>query len=114
MEPLNIENLAIQDIEKWSRLFQERVQDGVVLENMMHSPAQARSVVRSAFKSQEGRPGSHLVKRLWILVCVHGNRDCRCGEHGTSVLNELRQEIRRRNLLELVHVCGVSHVGGHA
>ncbi|CCA67417.1 hypothetical protein PIIN_01248 [Serendipita indica DSM 11827] len=114
MEPLNIDKLRVHEMDKWARLFHERVQDGVILENMMHCPEQARSVVRSAFKSQETQRGSFLLKKLWILVCTHAARDCRCGQHGAEVIHEFRQEVQRRNLQERINIGEVSHVGGHA
>ncbi len=50
---------------------------------------------------------------LDLYVCTHGERDCRCKEHGCAVYDALRVEVRRRGLEESVRVAGVGHVGGH-
>lgn len=48
-----------------------------------------------------------------VFVCVHGERDARCGACGPSLLQGLRAEIATRGLAEQVTVRGASHVGGH-
>ncbi|KAH9042608.1 Sucrase/ferredoxin-like-domain-containing protein [Lactarius pseudohatsudake] len=56
---------------------------------------------------------------LYLYVCTHGARDCRCGEWGSKVADALRNEIRRRKEIEptgkysRVVVGEVGHVGGH-
>ncbi|KAI0795008.1 Sucrase/ferredoxin-like-domain-containing protein [Abortiporus biennis] len=50
---------------------------------------------------------------IHIYVCIHGNRDCRCGETGGQVFDTLRREVKARGLTEQVKVAGVGHVGGH-
>jgi hypothetical protein len=56
---------------------------------------------------------------LFLYVCTHGARDCRCGEWGTKVADALREEVRRRRETEptgkysRVVVGEVGHVGGH-
>ncbi|KAF7792659.1 hypothetical protein EIP86_003756 [Pleurotus ostreatoroseus] len=50
---------------------------------------------------------------LNLYVCTHGERDCRCAEHGGAVYEALRAEVRRRGLGASVRVAGVGHVGGH-
>jgi hypothetical protein len=54
-----------------------------------------------------------------LYVCTHGERDCRCGTHGTALADALREEVwrRRRNeqggIWDRVVVGEVAHVGGH-
>jgi hypothetical protein len=56
---------------------------------------------------------------LYLYVCTHGARDCRCGEWGSKVADALRNEIHQRKGKELtgkysrVVVGEVGHVGGH-
>jgi Sucrase/ferredoxin-like len=56
---------------------------------------------------------------LFLYVCTHGARDCRCGKWGTKVADALREEVRRRKEIEpsgkysRVVVGEVGHVGGH-
>ncbi|KAI0300538.1 Sucrase/ferredoxin-like-domain-containing protein [Multifurca ochricompacta] len=64
--------------------------------------------------------------KVYLYVCTHGSRDCRCGEWGSKVADALREEIRKRE--ETVEtepvskgkgkhprivVGEVGHVGGH-
>ncbi|KAJ3279060.1 hypothetical protein HK104_001813 [Borealophlyctis nickersoniae] len=53
-----------------------------------------------------------VVARMQILVCIHGQRDERCGTIGTAVYDQLKEEIKQRGLAG-VRVNGVSHIGGH-
>ncbi|KAH8996649.1 Sucrase/ferredoxin-like-domain-containing protein [Lactarius akahatsu] len=56
---------------------------------------------------------------LYLYVCTHGARDCRCGEWGSKVADALRNEIHWRKGIEptgkysRVVVGEVGHVGGH-
>ena len=56
---------------------------------------------------------------LYLYVCTHGARDCRCGKWGSKVADALRIEILRRKEMEptgkysRVVVGEVGHVGGH-
>jgi hypothetical protein len=59
---------------------------------------------------KEGEEGE---KKWEILVCTHGNRDCRCGETGGELVRALKAEIKTRGLEEKVRVGEVAHVGGH-
>ncbi|KAI0746728.1 Sucrase/ferredoxin-like-domain-containing protein [Daedaleopsis nitida] len=52
-------------------------------------------------------------KRLFLYVCTHGSRDCRCGEAGGDVARALRAQIAKRGLADEVFVGDVAHVGGH-
>jgi hypothetical protein len=56
---------------------------------------------------------------LYLYVCTHGARDCRCGEWGSKVTDALREEVHKRRQSEpagkysRVIVGEVGHVGGH-
>ncbi|KAL1741958.1 Sucrase/ferredoxin-like-domain-containing protein [Schizophyllum fasciatum] len=65
-------------------------------------------------------PGARAVQGeqgLDFYVCTHGQRDCRCLEHGKPVVDAFQAEIARRRLKDTlppinVYECG--HVGQHA
>ncbi|HUP20483.1 MAG TPA: sucrase/ferredoxin-like family protein [Gemmatimonadota bacterium] len=48
----------------------------------------------------------------WVFVCVHEERDPRCGECGPPVLEALARELESAGLDD-VRVRATSHVGGH-
>ncbi|KFH64763.1 hypothetical protein MVEG_09494 [Podila verticillata NRRL 6337] len=48
-----------------------------------------------------------------VLVCVHGSRDCRCGDQGGELYTILRDMVATTGLAQSVKVYGVSHIGGH-
>ena len=48
----------------------------------------------------------------WVFVCVHGERDPRCGECGPPVLEALTGAVETAGLGD-VRVRATSHVGGH-
>ncbi|MDX1624341.1 MAG: sucrase/ferredoxin-like family protein [Gemmatimonadota bacterium] len=48
----------------------------------------------------------------WVFVCVHGERDDRCGRCGPPLIDALREAVRARGLDD-VAVRATSHVGGH-
>lgn len=50
---------------------------------------------------------------LYIYVCTHAARDCRCGDVGSSVAEALREEIDKRGLASTVRLGETGHVGGH-
>jgi len=50
---------------------------------------------------------------IHIYVCTHRNRDCRCGDSGSSVLEALQAEVAKRQLTSRVTLGAVGHVGGH-
>lgn len=63
-------------------------------------------------------PGSTIhpdgaVQPLYIYVCTHAARDCRCGDIGSSVSEALRKEVDRRGLNAVVKLGETGHVGGH-
>jgi (2Fe-2S) ferredoxin len=57
--------------------------------------------------------GESLTGRAYIFVCVHQNRDARCGALGPLILESFRKEIEALGLKDQVFAHGVSHVGGH-
>lgn len=75
---------------RWSRILEEHVDGGRVAEGVPHETVDAR----------------------WVLVCVHGKRDERCGRCGPPVLLALRRACEEEGLTD-VRVEGSSHVGGH-
>lgn len=52
------------------------------------------------------------VEGWWLFVCVHGERDERCGACGPPLLEALRTAVAEAGLPE-VRVRATSHVGGH-
>ena len=62
-----------------------------------------------------GPPVEHgdVVRPLYIYVCTHAARDCRCGDVGGLVAEAFRKEIDRRRLTSVVKLGETGHVGGH-
>ncbi|KAF8915739.1 Sucrase/ferredoxin-like-domain-containing protein [Mucidula mucida] len=51
---------------------------------------------------------------VYIYVCTHGARDCRCGTTGVDTARALREEIAARGAAaSRLKVAEVAHVGGH-
>ena len=49
-----------------------------------------------------------------ILVCIHGNRDRRCGRAGPPLINRLRELLLQDGIPDNeIAVRGTSHIGGH-
>ncbi|KAF9929996.1 hypothetical protein FBU30_001015 [Linnemannia zychae] len=48
-----------------------------------------------------------------VLVCIHGSRDCRCGERGGDMYTILKDMVQMTGLTNSVKIYGVSHIGGH-
>ncbi|KAG0199565.1 hypothetical protein BGX28_007218 [Mortierella sp. GBA30] len=48
-----------------------------------------------------------------VLVCVHGSRDCRCGDQGGDLYKILNDMVQATGLTNSVKIYGVSHIGGH-
>ncbi|KAI0701737.1 Sucrase/ferredoxin-like-domain-containing protein [Earliella scabrosa] len=71
------------------------------------------SLSRTRIRSGEPGPGLELDGRLFLYVCTHGARDCRCGETGGEVARALRTEVAKRGVGDEVCVGEVAHVGGH-
>jgi len=53
------------------------------------------------------------VRPLYIYVCTHAARDCRCGDVGGLVAEAFRKEIGRRGITSVVKLGETGHVGGH-
>lgn len=53
------------------------------------------------------------MRPLYIYVCTHAARDCRCGDTGGLVVEALRKEVGRRGLTSVVKLGETGHVGGH-
>lgn len=49
----------------------------------------------------------------YVFVCVHGERDARCGACGPPLVEGFRAELAARGLEDRVSVRRTSHVGGH-
>ncbi len=78
------------DAGRWETILAEHARAGRVAEDVSHEAAPARMV----------------------LVCVHAERDERCGRCGPPVLAAFRAELDRRGLAD-VALHATSHVGGH-
>lgn len=50
---------------------------------------------------------------VYLYVCTHGARDCRCGDTGGKVVIALREEVEKRGLKRRVKVAETAHLGGH-
>ncbi|KAI1304284.1 hypothetical protein EDD11_005238, partial [Mortierella claussenii] len=48
-----------------------------------------------------------------VMVCVHGARDCRCGEQGNEFYQILKDMVQVTGLSSSIKIYGVSHIGGH-
>ncbi|KAG0271421.1 hypothetical protein BGZ95_000769 [Linnemannia exigua] len=48
-----------------------------------------------------------------VLVCIHGSRDCKCGERGGDMYKILKDMVQMTGLTNSVKIYGVSHIGGH-
>jgi hypothetical protein len=118
--PFEIPLLNQSLLPQFLHLFAARTQTGVNFASVLEPPSQtgegngnfqARSLHRSSQKSQEVE--KRRVKKTWILICSHGARDCRCGEHGPALAEKVREYVHQRGLERSVVVGEVSHVGGH-
>jgi len=49
----------------------------------------------------------------YLFVCAHAQKDARCGYCGPILMDDLRNEISKRNLDNDIKVFGTTHVGGH-
>lgn len=78
------------DAARWDRILREHVDGGRVAADVPHRTVETR----------------------WVLVCVHGKRDDRCGRCGPPLLSALRRACASEGLTDL-RVVGSSHVGGH-
>ncbi|HLV01623.1 MAG TPA: sucrase/ferredoxin-like family protein, partial [Acidobacteriota bacterium] len=56
---------------------------------------------------------SSSLEGTYFFVCVHGERDERCGRCGPPVIEALEDYLSAQNVLSNWHVYPCSHVGGH-
>ncbi|KAF9648340.1 hypothetical protein BDM02DRAFT_3155793 [Thelephora ganbajun] len=73
----------------------------------VHEAAQRITSSRSTVQA------CNATRPLYIYVCTHAARDCRCGDVGGSVAEAFRKEIDRRGLTSEVKLGETGHVGGH-
>jgi len=52
---------------------------------------------------------------IYLYVCTHAKRDCRCGTTGVEVFEALRNKVRDlpTSVAQKIRVASVGHVGGH-
>lgn len=70
------------------------------------------STTKTVEEIVSGSDGSLVSQKAHIFVCVHMNRDKRCGVLGPLIVEAFHSEISRLGMDESVAVYGVSHVGG--
>lgn len=64
---------------------------------------------------EEQFPSMELPFEKIILVCIHNNRDKRCGRAGPQIVEDMRRRLLEEGVPEtVVTVVGSSHIGGHA
>ena len=59
-------------------------------------------------------------KEVYLLVCTHGSRDCRCRDRGGPLIEALKSELFVRgkrdgegSVWSRIRVGEAAHVGGH-
>jgi hypothetical protein len=87
--------------------------DGHVFELEGLALSNIREVVQRITTPYPTGPSRAVVWPLFIYVCTHAARDCRCGDAGSSVAEAFRKEIERRQLDSIVELWETGHVGGH-
>lgn len=60
-----------------------------------------------------GQLESERLDGLFFFVCVHGERDRRCGQCGPPLIDALEDYLAEQNFSKKSHVYPCSHVGGH-
>lgn len=76
------------------------------LSNVQEAVQQITSPISMVRSIEAARP-------LYIYVCTHAARDCRCGDIGSSVARAFREEIDQRKLTSEVILGETGHIGGH-
>ena len=56
---------------------------------------------------------NHSLSGQYVLICVHGKRDLRCGDCGPPLASRFEEELATRKLTHMVSVQRTSHIGGH-
>ncbi|TPX66625.1 hypothetical protein SpCBS45565_g04347 [Spizellomyces sp. 'palustris'] len=77
------------------------------------TPSDLPTLAKTLENLQTTRNSEPVASKYQILVCIHGERDCRCGTKGGRLISSLRAEVDKKGLTHLVDVKGVSHIGGH-
>ena len=103
--------LSSSDEEVYSATAFSRGGNVIELEGLTVSNVQ-EAVQRITNPRSMIHPGD-AVQPLYIYVCTHAARDCRCGDIGSSVSGALRKEIDKRGLTAAVKLGETGHVGGH-
>ena len=93
----------------------------VTLANLDVVDARLRALVRGGWEKLDDPQEAEVAvkeavgdrEKLFLYVCTHGSRDCRCGDCGGAVARALQREIDRRGLGQEVFLGEVAHVGGH-
>jgi len=80
--------------------------EGLTISNIQEA-VQRITNPRSTVRARGG------ARQLYIYVCTHAARDCRCGDIGGLVAEALRKEIDKRGLASTVRLGETGHVGGH-
>lgn len=83
----------------------------VSLKNVAEVAAALRAHADPA--TEPGYAAAHEDGKVYLYVCTHGERDCRCGETGGAVFDAVRRGVKELGLAETVKVGGVGYVGGH-
>jgi hypothetical protein len=87
----------------------------VMLTNMDEVEEKLRNHIAGDHHQPSGSLDGH--DEVYVYVCTHGARDCRCGDMGGKVVKVLREELEKRrksNPMNVrVRIGEVGHVGGH-
>lgn len=112
--------LVVGAVEHDPSLFPSSSLDSI---NLLHLPgmwkvsvplSELSSTLPSFLTDPENAKGaSKLAFQHILLVCVHLNRDSRCGTLGPLIVSALIETVAREGLESTVKVLGCSHVGGH-
>lgn len=86
---------------------------GSVIELEGLSLSNVQEAVRQITSPHHTIRHTDVARQLYIYVCTHAARDCRCGDTGGLVAAAFRKEIDRRGLTSAVKLGETGHVGGH-
>jgi len=92
--------------------------DLLIFPDMLKYKIKSNEDIRTIFQKhfvenlmESGLPSEKLTG-VHVMVCVHGNRDPKCGNNGPPIVERFNIEINKRGLND-VFIYGSSHVGGH-